>query len=154
MAAQPKRVITEAPWIDLTYRVIGLAMELHNELGPGHRESVYHNGLAIKMQAAGLSFESEPYVAVTLEDGTEVKGQSPDFIVESTVIVELKAHVYTVSRDEQAQVIGYFATFDECPVALYFNFGRSRLEYKRLFPPMAVQAYRREKWGSHAGGSG
>jgi len=89
MPAQPKNVVTGAPWSDLTYRIIGLAMELHNELGLGHREAAYHNGLAIKMQAAGLSFESEPYSPI----------------------------------------------------------GRRRLEYKRLFPPVTVQAYRREKWG-------
>jgi len=152
MAAPPKKVVTDAPWIGLTYQIIGLAMELHNELGPGHRESVYHNGLAIKMQDAGRSLESEPYVAVTLDDGAAVKGQSPDFVVERSVIVELKAHVYTLSRDEQAQVIGYFAALPECPVALYLNFGRRRLEYKRLFPPLTVQAYRREKWGRPGSG--
>jgi hypothetical protein len=67
-----------------------------------------------------------------------------------SVIVELKAHVYTVSRDEQAQVICYFAALPECPVALYLNFGRHRLEYRRLFPPTTVQAYRREKWGTRS----
>jgi GxxExxY protein len=147
MPAQEKKVVTDAPWIDLTYRIIGLAMELHNEQGPGHRESVYHNGLAIKMQSAGLSFESEPYIPVTLGDGTAIKGQCPDFVVGTFVIAELKAHVYTLGRDEQAQLIGYFAVLPECPVALYLNFGRRRLEYKRLFPPVTVQAYRREKWG-------
>jgi GxxExxY protein len=151
MTAQQKRVVTDAPWIDLTYRIIGLAMELHNELGPGHREAAYHNGMIIKMQAAGLSFESEPYIAITLADGAQVRGESPDFVVEKMVIVELKAHVYTVSRDEQAQVIGYFADLVDCPVALYLNFGRRRLEYRRLFPPVTVQAYRREKWGRPAG---
>ena len=147
MTAQQKKMVTDAPWIDLTYRMIGLAMELHNELGPGHRESVYHNGMAIKLQTADLLFESEPFIAVTLADGAEVKGQSPDLVVERLVIVELKAHVYTMSRDEQAQVIGYFAALEECPIALYLNFGRRRLEYKRLFPPVTIQAYRRKKWG-------
>ena len=50
MGQQPKPVITDAPWIGLTYEIIGLAMALHNELGPGHRESVYHNGMVIKLQ--------------------------------------------------------------------------------------------------------
>jgi GxxExxY protein len=148
MGQQPKPVITDAPWIDLTYQIIGLAMALHNELGPGHRESVYHNGMTIKLQNTGRSFESEPYVPVTLADGTVVKGQCPDLVVERSVIVELKAHIYTLSRDEQAQVIGYFAALPECPVALYLNFGRPRLEYRRLFPPTTVQAYRQKRWGN------
>ena len=146
MAIQPKTVVTDAPWSALTYQIIGLAMQLHNELGPGHRESVYHNGMTLKLQGDGRSFESEPYVPVSLADGTVVKGQCPDLVVERLVIVELKAHVYTMTPDEQAQVIGYLAALPECPVALYLNFGRRRLEIHRLFPPRTVQAHRREKW--------
>lgn len=148
MVAQSNKLITDARWSDLTYQIIGLAMALHNELGPGHRESAYHNGMVIKLQGVGRSFESEPYVPVTLADGTVVKGQCPDLVVERLVIVELKAHVYTMTPDEQAQVIGYFAALPGCPVALYLNFGRRRLEIHRLFPPITVQAYHREKWGS------
>lgn len=147
MGTEPKTVVTDAPWIGLTYRIIGLAMELHNELGPGHRERVYHNGMVIKLQNTDLSFESEPYIPVTLADGTVARGQCPDLVAERLVIVELKAHAYTMTRDEQAQVIGYFAALPQCPVALYLNFGRPRLEIHRLFPPTTVQAYRREKWG-------
>jgi GxxExxY protein len=152
MGQRPKPVVTDAPWIGLTYQIIGLAMALHNELGPGHRESAYHNGMTIKLQSAGRAFESEPYVPVTLADGAVVKAQRPDLVVERLIIV--KAHVYTLSRDEQAQVIGYFAALPECPVALYLNFGRYRLEIHRLFPPRTVQAYRREKWGAPAGNAG
>lgn len=136
-------MITDAPWIELTYQIIGLAMALHNEVGPGHREIVYHNGMIIKLQRAGRSFESEPYIPVTLADGTVIRGQCPDLFVERTVIVEPKAHVDTMSKDEEAQVIGYFAALPESPVALYLNFGRPRLEIHRLFPPKTVQAYRR-----------
>jgi GxxExxY protein len=141
--ASPQKSVADAPHAELTYQIIGLAMTLHNELGPGHRESAYHNGMVIKLQSAGLHLESEPYIPVTLASGDVVKGQCPDLIVERQVIVELKAHVHTVTRDEQAQVIGYFAALPVCPVALYLNFGRQRLEYHRLFPPQTVQAYRR-----------
>jgi GxxExxY protein len=154
LGTQQKMVVTDAPWSELTYQIIGLAMALHNELGPGHRESTYHNGMTIKLQGTGRSFESEPYIPVALADGTVVKGQCPDLFVEQMVVVELKAHVYTMTRDEQAQVIGYFAALPESPVALYLNFGRSRLEIHRLFPPTTVQAYRRERWGRPAGDVG
>ena len=58
MAIQPKTVVTDAPWSRQTYQIIGLAMELHNELGPGHRESVYHNGMTIKLQSTGQSLRA------------------------------------------------------------------------------------------------
>ena len=89
--------------------------------------------MVVKLQNASRIFESEPYVPVTLADGTVVRDQCPDLVVERLVIVELKAHIYTLSHDEQAQVIGYFAALPECPVALYLNFGRPRLEFRRLF---------------------
>jgi len=140
-------VITDAPWVSLTYKIIGLAMEIHNELGPGYRECVYRDAMAAKLEQAGLNFEVEPHIPVTLDDGTVVGGNSPDLVVEDIVILELKARSPLMTKDEQAQVIGYFAALPQCPVALYINFGRPRLEYHRLLPPQKVRAFQRAKWG-------
>jgi GxxExxY protein len=139
-------VIQGEPWLGITYKVIGLAMEVHNEIGPGHREAVYHDAMAAKFKLNGVVFEDEPHVLVALEDGTLVGGNSPDFVIEERVIVELKSHTYDTTSDEEAQVIGYFAALSACPVALLMNFGRRRLEYHRLLPPKSVQAYQRPKW--------
>ena len=94
MSIQPKKII-QAPWTDLTYKIIGLAMQVHNELGPGHREAVYHDAMAVKLEQTGLNFEDEPYIPVTLDDGTVVGGNSPDHLVEEMVITDGKA----VKRD-------------------------------------------------------
>ena len=142
-----KGVIQSEGWLLVTYKIIGLAMDIHNELGPGHREAVYHDAMAAKLKMADLFFEDEPYLPVVLEEGQVVGGNSPDFVVEEIIIVELKARTYTMSKDDLAQVIGYFAVLPQCPAALFLNFGRTRLEYRRLLPPKSVQAYRREKWG-------
>ncbi len=122
-------------------------MEVHNELGPGHRESVYHNALAAKCGKAGISFEDELFIPVTLDDGTVVGGNSPDLVVEQIVIVELKARSHLMTNDDVARIIGYFAALPQCQVALFINFGRPRLEYRRLLPPKKVEAFQREKWG-------
>ncbi len=147
MHKKPREVIQDAPWLKLTYKIIGLAMEVHNELGPGHREATYHNAMAAKFQAAGLAFEDEPYIPIALEDGTVVGGNRPDLVAEEMVIVELKARSHLMTRDDMAQVIGYFAALPHCAVALFVNFGRPRLEYRRLLPPKKVKAFQREKWG-------
>jgi GxxExxY protein len=104
-------------------------------------------GMEIKYEQGGVEYEHEPYIPVTLDDGSVVRGNAPDFIVAGLVINELKAHFYTMSKDNIAQIIGYLAALPHCPVAIYLNFGRPRLEYHRLFPPTTVQAYQREKWG-------
>ena len=146
MGNKPRKVIRNAPWSELTYEINGLAMEVHNELGPGHREWDYHRALAAKLKQAGLSYEFEPDLPVTLEDGTVVGGNYPDLVVENTVIVEIKAHPHSMTTDDEAQVIGYFAVLPECPVALFLNFGRQRLEHRRLLPPKTVKTYQRQKW--------
>lgn len=137
----------KAPHQQLTYHIIGLAMEVHNELGPGHREADYHDALSIKLKQAGFNFLDEPEITICLESGETVKVRRPDFVVEDSVIVELKGRTHLMTKDDQAQVIGYFAALPECPVALFFNFGRPRLEYHRLFPPKKVMAFQRQKWG-------
>ena len=147
MHAKPKDVIQNAPWLKHTYRTIGLAMEVHNELGPGHREPVYHNAMAAKCSKAELNFEDEPFIPVTLDDGTVVGGNSPDLVIEQIVIVEFKARSHLMTNDDVARIIGYFAALPQCPVALFINFGRPRLEYHRLLPPEKVKAFQREKWG-------
>lgn len=139
--------VKEAPHEKLTYRLIGLAMQVHNELGPGHREADYHDALAIKLGQANLNFADELEVLITLDSGEVVKGRRPDFVVEQSVIVELKGRSHLMTKDDQAQVIGYFAALPECPIALFINFGRPRLEYHRLFPPQKVVAFQRQKWG-------
>lgn len=140
-------LVKDAPHRDLTYKLIGLAMEVHNELGPGHREADYHDALLIKLKGAQLDFEDEPEVLITLDAGEMVKTRKPDFVVAQSVIIEVKGRSHLMTKDDQAQVIGYFAALPECKVALFFNFGRPRLEYHRLFPPKKVAAFQRQKWG-------
>jgi len=45
------------------------------------------------------------------------------------------------------QISGYFAALPQCPVALFINFGRPRLDYRRLLPPQKIEAFQRKKWG-------
>ena len=103
--------------------------------------------MAVKLKQAGLNFEDEPYIPVTLDDGTVVGGNSPDHLVEAMVITEYKGRSHLMTKDDIARITGYFAALPHCPVALFINFGRPRLEYHRLLPPQKVQAFQREKWG-------
>ena len=48
----------------LTYQVIGLAMAVHNDLGPGHRESTYHNAMTQRFVDADLNAEREPHLPI------------------------------------------------------------------------------------------
>lgn len=129
----------------LTYRVIGLAMAVHNDLGPGHREETYHNAMTQRFVDADLVAEFEPQLPIVDENGNIVNYYWPDHRVAGVLLVEYKAHHYPLTNDEMAQCLDYFAASD-CGVILLFNFGRPRLEWKRLFPPTHILEHRRQRW--------
>jgi len=133
-------IAKEGPHSDLTYRIIGVAMEVHNRLGPGHPEEIYQRAMELKLPAASLSFEAQKPVEVIL-DGTALGLYYLDFLVEDHILVEIKAKFEPMSGDDQWQIIKYFAAIDS-PVALWINFGLQRLVYHRLFPPRKIVAHR------------
>ena len=128
----------------LTYKVIGLAMAVHGDLGPGHREQTYHNAMAQRYADTGLNAEFEPELPIVDENGNKVNFYKPDHRVEQKLIVEYKAHRHPITNDEIAQCLDYFAASD-CKVILIFNFGKRRLEWKRLFPPKQIVEHRQKK---------
>jgi len=121
---------------ELTYAVIGAAMEVHTELGPGFPEKVYHEALMIALAEKGVPAEKE--VGFTVEFRARPVGEFYlDILVDEALVVELKALDELDSRHQQ-QVISYLtATGRE--VGLLLNFGTERLEKKRIFLPQRVQ---------------
>lgn len=75
---------------DITYKINGCAMKVHNTLGNGFQEVVYQRCLAIEMAKIGLGFEREKEQDIFYEE-IHVGTRRADFIVENDVIVELKA---------------------------------------------------------------
>ncbi|MPZ48514.1 MAG: GxxExxY protein [Dehalococcoidia bacterium] len=131
---------TPVPLEDVTYRIIGAAMHVHNQLGPGHKEVIYHRGLSLALDEAGLTYEDEKPISVILDD--QWAGLLYlDYFVEGSVVVEEKALSHLLTDEEIAQVITYLAA-TEAPVGLLLNFGRSRLEYKRILPPRKFGEWR------------
>jgi GxxExxY protein len=143
--------LVNAPHKDVTFKVIGACMAVHNDIGPGHREEAYQRALALKFQEIDLAFEEQVPINVMNENGDPVQLYIPDYIVDTNVIVEIKAHSHNLTNDEMAQVIDYFAG-SGCDIALLVNFGRLRLEWKRMFPPKKILEHRRKKWGKAVNG--
>ncbi len=128
------------PLENLTYKVIGAAMKVHNALGPGLKEAAYQKALSLEMEKAGLSFEAEKTVTISV-DGTELGLLYLDHLVEGHLVVEEKSFSHLLTQEETAQVITYLCA-TEMNVGLLLNFGRRLLEYKRIFPPKNVQRWR------------
>jgi GxxExxY protein len=77
---------------DLTYKIIGAAMNVHNILGPGFQEVIYQRCLAIELEKVLLSFAREQEHVIYYQ-GIEVGTRRADFIVENKIVVEIKAVV-------------------------------------------------------------
>ena len=125
-------LVRDATGNDLTYRIIGAAMEVHNTLGPGHKEEVYERALAVALEERGMGVARQVPVEVGYHD-VPVGLFVLDLLVEGLVVVELKAFAHQLTDDELGQIINYLQVA-QAPVGLLLNFGRRRLEYRRVFP--------------------
>lgn len=128
------------PHSDVTYRVIGCAMAVHNKLGPGLKEGIYQRALAAEMDSAGLTHVDEKPVEIFL-DGVSVGLLYLDHLIEDSVVVEVKALRHQLTDDEVGQVITYLAATG-LKVGLLVNFARKSLEYRRILPPRKLDAWR------------
>jgi GxxExxY protein len=117
---------------DITYKINGCAMKVHNALGNGFQEVIYQRCLAIELDRAGLSFGREIEQEIYY-DGIEVGKRRADFVVENKVIVELKALI-KLEDVHLAQAKNYVVAYD-FPIGLLINFGAQSLQFKKVFNP-------------------
>ncbi|MBX2967840.1 MAG: GxxExxY protein [Cyclobacteriaceae bacterium] len=117
---------------DITYKINGCAMKVHNTLGNGFQEVIYQRCLAIELERAGVKFVREEEHTIYYE-GIDVGTRRADFVVENQVIVELKA-LTNLEDVHLAQAKNYVVAYDK-PVGLLINFGSNSLQFKKIFNP-------------------
>lgn len=117
---------------ELTYKIIGCAMKLHNTLGNGFQEVIYQRCLAIELARAGLGFVREHEHSIFYE-GIDVGTRRADFVVEEKIVIELKALI-NLENVHIAQAKNYTVAYD-FPIGLLINFGSQSLQYKLIFNP-------------------
>ena len=132
---------------ELTYKINGCAMKVHNTLGNGFthfvnlffkgirdcfavQEVIYQRCLAIELDKASLTFQREQEHNIFYE-GTYVGTRRADFVVEDTVIVELKGLI-NLEDVHLAQAKNYVVAYNK-PIGLLINFGARSLQFKKVF---------------------
>ncbi|MFK7810312.1 MAG: GxxExxY protein, partial [Saprospiraceae bacterium] len=75
---------------ELTYNIIGSAMEVHNQLGNGFQEAIYQRAFAIEMTSRGISYSREHEMQISYK-GHHIGTRRVDFFVEDLIMVEIKA---------------------------------------------------------------
>jgi GxxExxY protein len=113
----------------LTEKIIGCAFRVSNGLGCGFLEKVYENALVHELIKSGLRAEAQKELRVYY-DGVDVGEFATDIVVEDLIILEIKA---TTAHNDAftAQCLNYLKATG-LPICLLLNFGRPRLDIKRL----------------------
>jgi GxxExxY protein len=114
---------------DLSYAIVGAAMEVHRILGPGFLEAVYQAALAHELALRDIRFEQFKRLPVMYK-GILVGDYVADFVVEDKVILEIKA-VSELHPKHEAQAINYL-TATGFRLAILLNFGSGSLQHRRL----------------------
>ena len=114
---------------DLSFQIVGAAMEVHRTLGPGFLEAVYEGALAHELGLRGIGFERQKRLPVRYK-GQLVGDYVADFVVEDQIVLELKA-VSRFNPTHEAQAHNYLAATG-LRLAILLNFGAPSLQQQRV----------------------
>ena len=122
MSEQPKDILSE--------KIIGLCFEVHNKLGPGFPEKVYHNALIILLKKHKITYESEKQYFVRFEK-EKVGEFRCDLVIQNELIIELKTVEGNMPKLFTDKLIAYL-TASELSRGLIVNFGNESCVIKRV----------------------
>lgn len=112
-----------------TYKIIGVCMEVHRNLGPGLLEVIYKDALEIEFKENNIQFEREKEFLIEYKGKILPHKFYADFIVNEDIILEVKA-VKEFSNEHIAQVLNYLKLANS-EIGLLVNFQTKSLQYKR-----------------------
>ena len=121
--------MTELLYKDLSFSIIGAAMEVQNILGSGFLEAVYQSALEREFVLRKISFQSKVKLPVSYK-GEVIGEYEADLVIDKKIIVELKA-ISRFNSAHEAQALHYL-TATGLQLALLINFGAGSLEYRRI----------------------
>lgn len=114
---------------ELSYKIVGLAMEVHSKLGYGFLEKVYENSLMLLLRRENIRARQQAPITVYF-DGEVVGEYCADILIEDKIILELKSAEKIVDA-HRAQTLNYLKATN-LQLAIILNYGKESLEYERL----------------------
>ena len=114
---------------ELSYKIVGCAMEVHTKLGYGFLEKVYENALIIELKNKNINIKKQVPIKVKYK-GEIVGDYIADILVEDKIIIEIKTSE-VISDAYRAQIINYVKATD-IKLGILINFGSEKLEYERF----------------------
>ncbi|AFN74521.1 GTP-binding signal recognition particle [Melioribacter roseus P3M-2] len=115
---------------DESYKIIGLCMEVHNNIGKGFLEIVYKDALELEFSSCNVPFEREKEYEVNYKGIILPHKFYADFVVYNKIILEIKS-ISEIANEHIAQTLNYLKV-SGCKLGLLVNFGKLSLQYKRI----------------------
>jgi GxxExxY protein len=115
---------------DEVFRIVGAALEVHNQLGCGFLEGVYQEALEVELSARSIPFTPQQELEVLYKGRPLRKRFIADFVAYQKIVVEIKA-INSLTSADKAQVINYLKA-THCEVGVLINFGAPKLEWYRF----------------------
>ena len=112
-----------------TYKIIGICMEVHRNLGPGLLEIIYKDALEIEFRENNIPFEREKEYSIEYKGKVLPHKFYADFIINEDIVLEVKA-IKEFSSEHIAQILNYIK-LSNSEVGLLVNFQTKSLQYKR-----------------------
>ena len=113
-----------------SYFIIGLCMDVHNELGKGFSEAVYGDALEYELKSNGVPYRREVKFTINYKDTILFHKYIADFVLDNKIILELKA-IERLASTHVKQTLNYLAV-SKLKLGLLVNFGEDSLQYKRI----------------------
>ena len=111
--------------------IINIGYEVYKQLGAGFLEIVYKDAFEYEFQLREISYQREKEYVVKYKDIILKHKFYADFVVYDSVILEVKAKLGGLAREDIAQAINYLKV-SVCKVGLILNFTKEKLEVKRV----------------------
>jgi GxxExxY protein len=113
---------------DLSYKLVGCFYEVYNILGPGQKESIYHNALAIELRSQYINFKEKEKISIDYK-GNKVGIYEPDFVIDNKILVEIKS-VPQMPRVYEKQ-LKFYLKGTKYKLGYLVNFGSDEIDIRR-----------------------
>ncbi|GEM_PF-370730 len=126
----------------LCYKIIGICMNIHTEVGPGFPEEYYQKALEIEFGDSKIPFESQQGVTISYKE-IPIGMNYLDFLIEEKLILEIKS-VNQLTNIHKFQVLKYIG-YTGLDYALLVNFGKESLQHERILPTRKMLDFRQKQ---------
>ncbi len=121
--------ISDVVYPELSYKIMGVLFDVHNNLGSSFQEKYYQKAIAEKLKQAGIPFVKEFPITLNI-DGLNLGRYFIDFVVDNKIALEVKRIDY-FTKKEWHQVTAYLSA-GKLKLGILVNFSKPSLIYKRI----------------------